>query len=144
MTTWYDAVSDENLTVLASPGEVELKAADAFLITASKTELSVRYKDQEAVDVGLKLWMDRSQVYRATKRTNVFDISPEQLLDFDPNTPIICEMQGDRALLDRLQTGLTGGREVESIVTDTGQDGFPVFFDLTHYKMKNLYQEKTE
>ena len=143
MSTWYDAVSDENLAVLESPGEVELKVADAFLVTASKTELRVRYKDQEAVAVDLKLWMDRSQVYRATKRNDVFGLTPTQLLDFDPNDPIICEMQGDQTLLEVLQTGLASGREIESIVTDTGQDGFPMFFDLTHYSLKNLYQEKT-
>lgn len=142
MSTWYDAVNDEETAEFISQNEVELKIAPGVLAFAYKTELKARYSDGTVFDVKLNAWIDRSQVYKATKHTNRLGLTSKQLLDFDPNMPIIFEMDGNEALKKVLEAGLASGRSVEDIVTDTGDDGFPIFFSLDNYKLQNTFQKQ--
>ena len=128
MPVWYDSVNDEIIEEFESPGEVEIRVAQATLITANKTALKVRHREGKVLDVGLKLFLDRSQLYRAVKKTPFFGVKPEGLLDFDPNLPIQCELIGGEVLIKAVETGLADGQDVADVVTQTGKNGFPMFF----------------
>jgi hypothetical protein len=142
MPVWYDSVNDETIEEFESTGEVEILVAQGSMITANKTVLKVRYREGKVVDVGLKLFLDRSQLYRATKKTSFFGVQAAELLNFDPNIPIQCELTGGEALIKTVEAGLEAGREVEDVVTQVGKNGFPMFFDLDNYILRELYQVK--
>lgn len=142
MSNWYEAVKDEDLVEFESPGEVELRVAPDILIFASKTGLGIRHKNGQVTGVGLRLWLDRSQLYRAVKNTGLFGLTPTQLLGFDPNLPIICDLDGNAAIFGYVQAGLDTGRPFEDLVTDTGKNGFPMFFDLKNYSLKHIYKDR--
>ena len=142
MPGWYDSVKDETMEEFESPGEVEIRVADGAMITANRTVLRVRYKADKALEVSLKVLLDRSQVYRASKKTNFFGLKPMELVEFDPNAPLVCELNGGADLIERINAGLKEGREVAAMVTEPGKDGFPVFFDVDNYTLHQIYQVK--
>jgi len=144
MSTWYEAVKDEDLDEFESSQEIDLKVAGNVLITASRTGLVIRHRHGKVTGIGLRLWLDRAQLYRALKHTGAFGMTPSQLLSFDPNAPIVCDLDGNEAVITRAQTGLDAGRALGDIVTDTGQDGFPAFFDLGNYSVKKIYDNRAE
>lgn len=128
--------------VFTTSNPVSLRAGDLLLAQAVKTEIAVQFDAEEriALQVSLTVEMFRSEVARLAQG-GVIDVSVDDLTPYAPLKPLTLIFWAEQTVLEALTRALQAGRSLEDCLTAKGDDGFPVFTDLDHYVLVEMFQK---
>lgn len=137
MSEWYDAKNDTTGNTFESPGEVELRAGADTLVTANRASVSVERDSGGAlVNISLRAEIDRSQLLRLWKADSRVPLSKQDLIRMPADIPADVMFSAEPALLKRVEAA--NPQDSAAAVVLTGDDGFPLCFDVANYHVDSV------
>lgn len=142
----YDGMTGQMLQSYKSNKETTIKSAVDNLSFASGVEILVGVEDTEQSktinSVELQLQIVRSQLFSASKGSDVFTMTPRELIQFKPFIPITVILTGTDKLKAIIQESLNKNQSLEQALTAQDASGFPAVLNIENYTLKFYFQTK--
>ena len=143
----FDAITGKVLHNYKSNKETTIKSAVDNLSIASGTNIIVgveESKNGKVIDsLELQLQIVRSQLFSATKGSEVLKITPRELIKLKPFIPITVILIGTEKLKSIIQNELNQKKTLEEAIAAKDLSGFPAVLNIENYRLK-IYFQMTE
>ncbi len=140
----YDGMTGQMLQSYKSNKETTIKSAVDNLSFASGVEILVGIEDNEqgktVTSMELQLQIVRSQLFSASKGSDVFTMTTKELIQLKPFIPITVTLTGTDKLKAIIQESLNKNKSLEQAITAQDAAGFPAVLNIENYILKFYFQ----